>query len=433
MKFASLDYSKQIRKEAAIFIGELTHTSPLTLQMFIACRGLPVLVEFLEHQESEFLELESAIFTGIDGLVQVFNIPLSQTRTPKNDFCRIFSKNKIMHPLSKVLTNLTKNKIKSPAKNEEYLQKVLTIILLFSEADSIVKQHLAELVVLKAFLDAIPLLKSSHKVVMLRTLKNLSLDTKTLESLENAGSIPVLVQNLGNSTKTINHQALNTLFSLCKINKKRQEMAAIAGAIPFLQKFINNNSSLKNLARDIICDMAQASRATRKELWKHNGIAFFIQLLEDNKYKSVVFESICTWLADEPKAVQDEMMKPENLKNLMTIFEDMNERVLISILSPLQKLLDLAPKLNNSIGMGLFIHVLVKTIEHASNASDAVIIMNLLKIVSLLYKFTSQPKRIAGYMRLYNVMKKLAYEHNSILVSETSKTILQAFDSNMKL
>jgi hypothetical protein len=48
------DRSREIRKEAAYFLQQLCQSSPLTLQMFIACRGIPVLVGFLEADYAKY-------------------------------------------------------------------------------------------------------------------------------------------------------------------------------------------------------------------------------------------------------------------------------------------------------------------------------------------------------------------------------------------
>lgn len=58
-------------------------------------------------------------------------------------------------------------------------------------------------------------------------------------------------------------QVLNALHNLCKINKRRQEQAAECGIIPHLMRFIRINSSLKQFALPLLCDMAHASRITR--------------------------------------------------------------------------------------------------------------------------------------------------------------------------
>ncbi|WMV54958.1 hypothetical protein MTR67_048343 [Solanum verrucosum] len=54
MSFAAPDRPREIRMEAAYFFQQLCQSSPLTLQMFIANRGIPVLVGFLEADYAKY-------------------------------------------------------------------------------------------------------------------------------------------------------------------------------------------------------------------------------------------------------------------------------------------------------------------------------------------------------------------------------------------
>uniref|UniRef100_A0A6N2MG50 Uncharacterized protein n=1 Tax=Salix viminalis TaxID=40686 RepID=A0A6N2MG50_SALVM len=70
----------------------------LTLQMFIACRGIPILVGFLEADHAKDM-----VHLAIDGMWQVFKL---QRSTPRNDFCRIAAKNGILFRLVNTLYSL---------------------------------------------------------------------------------------------------------------------------------------------------------------------------------------------------------------------------------------------------------------------------------------------------------------------------------------
>uniref|UniRef100_A0A1J3K2J1 non-specific serine/threonine protein kinase n=1 Tax=Noccaea caerulescens TaxID=107243 RepID=A0A1J3K2J1_NOCCA len=94
------DRSREIRKEAAYFLQQLCQSSSLTLQMFIACRGIPVLVGFLEADYAKYREM---VHLAIDGMWQVFKLKKS---TPRNDFCRIAAKNGILLRLINTLYSL---------------------------------------------------------------------------------------------------------------------------------------------------------------------------------------------------------------------------------------------------------------------------------------------------------------------------------------
>ncbi|KAK7312226.1 hypothetical protein VNO77_35940 [Canavalia gladiata] len=103
MSFAVPDRPREIRMEAAYFLQQLCQSSSLTLQMFIACRGIPVLVGFLEADYAKYREM---VHLAIDGMWQVFKL---QQSTPRNDFCRIAAKNGILFRLINTLYSLNES------------------------------------------------------------------------------------------------------------------------------------------------------------------------------------------------------------------------------------------------------------------------------------------------------------------------------------
>ncbi|XP_059633399.1 MAP3K epsilon protein kinase 1-like [Cornus florida] len=100
MSLAVPDRPREVRMEAAYFLQQLCQSSSLTLQMFIACRGIPILVGFLEADYAKFREM---VHLAIDGMWQIFKL---QSSTPRNDFCRIAAKNGILFRLSNTLHSL---------------------------------------------------------------------------------------------------------------------------------------------------------------------------------------------------------------------------------------------------------------------------------------------------------------------------------------
>ena len=60
----------------------------------ISPSGLPILVDFLEPQYDAHKEL---ILVAIDGIWKIFTM---ETVLPKNDFCRLFAKVKLLNRLS---------------------------------------------------------------------------------------------------------------------------------------------------------------------------------------------------------------------------------------------------------------------------------------------------------------------------------------------
>ena len=138
-KFASKRYSSEIRLEAAAFVRQMFQTSTLTLQMFVSAGGLKVLVEFLEEDYEEERDL---VLIGVSGIWNVFEL---QGPTPKNDFCRILSRNSVLDPLSLVLRRVLDERGELAELCEG---RIANIFFLFSQAENYVKELIAERTVL---------------------------------------------------------------------------------------------------------------------------------------------------------------------------------------------------------------------------------------------------------------------------------------------
>jgi hypothetical protein len=138
--FAYKKYPSDIRKEAAAFVRQMYQTSTLTLQMLIGCGGINVLVEFLEEDIDAERDL---VLIGVNGVWSVFEL---QGPTPKNDFCRIFSRSSVLYPLSLVLNRVVDE---TDELSELIEGRIVNIFLIFSQAESHVKDLVADRMILK--------------------------------------------------------------------------------------------------------------------------------------------------------------------------------------------------------------------------------------------------------------------------------------------
>ena len=138
-KYASKRYSSEIRLEAAAFVRQMFQTSTTTLQMFVSSGGLKVLVEFLEEDYEEERDL---VLIGVNGIWSVFEL---QGPTPKNDFCRILSRNSVLDPLSLVLSRVLDEKGELA---EQIEGRIANIFIIFSQAENYVKEIVADRTVL---------------------------------------------------------------------------------------------------------------------------------------------------------------------------------------------------------------------------------------------------------------------------------------------
>ena len=139
-----------------------------------------------------------------------------------------------------------------------------------------------------------------HQVTMLKFIKNLSMLSTTLDALQNSNAIDVLTELLNNSMKEahfreISNQILNTIYNLCRLNKSRQEDAALNDIIPILQKIYRTERPLKEFALPILCDMAHSGKVGRRELWRNKGLQFYISLLTEPYWQVTALDSIFIW------------------------------------------------------------------------------------------------------------------------------------------
>lgn len=111
--------------------------------MFVSAGGLNVLVEFLDEDYDGTRDL---VLIGVNGIWNVFEL---QGPTPKNDFCRIFSRSKILDPLALVL-----HRVLDEDDEDELTQliegRIVNIFYLFSQAENYVKEMVADRQVLKS-------------------------------------------------------------------------------------------------------------------------------------------------------------------------------------------------------------------------------------------------------------------------------------------
>ena len=142
-KFSARQYSNEIRLEAAAFVRQMYQTSTLTLQMFVSAGGLNVLVEFLDD---DYEMSQNLVLIGVNGIWNVFEL---QGPTPKNDFCRIFSRSKILDPLALVLHKVLEEEDKNEL-SELIEGRIVNIFYLFSQAENYVKEVVADRQVLKS-------------------------------------------------------------------------------------------------------------------------------------------------------------------------------------------------------------------------------------------------------------------------------------------
>ncbi|KAI4597449.1 hypothetical protein KJ359_004556 [Pestalotiopsis sp. 9143b] len=377
-KFAARQYSNEIRLEAAAFVRQMYTTSTLTLQMFVSAGGLNVLVEFLDEDYDVARDL---VLIGVNGIWNVFEL---QGPTPKNDFCRIFARNKILDPLALVLHRVLDEDDGDELK-ELVEGRIVNIFYLFSQAENYVKEMVADRQVLKSVLKDLRRMTPAHQITMLKFIKNLSMLSTTLDALHSADAIDALIDILGYSMKKghphfreICNQVLNTMFNLCRLNKDRQEDAAVNGIIPLLMKILKTDRPPKEFALPILCDMAHSGRKGRRFLWQNKGLDLYVSLLGDQYWQVTALDAIFVWLQEETAKVEDHLTNGNFTNAIVACFNTHKLNAFDpNVLEPLLKLLRLSPCLSSSLARPEMYSGIAQKLNH----KKAVVRLNLLRLV----------------------------------------------------
>ncbi|KAF6756014.1 hypothetical protein DFP72DRAFT_895915 [Ephemerocybe angulata] len=429
MEFSSKKYPSECRLEASNFIRLLCHTSVLTLQMFISCRGLKVLVDLLDEDYGEQAEL---VEHALNGICSVFEL---QSPTTKNDFCRMFIREGLLDPLSTALLNVVGSS-ETNSVDRATKMKIVQILLVFtqvSQSDIHVRNALGTRKVIRRLLRACELLEMDPEclVQMLKAVKHLSMNATLHEVLQNANALEILIRILdeksssAHSTEMANH-IFQTCYNMCRLNKSRQEEAAQAGILPCLKRVIETSSPLKQFALPILCDLASAGKSCRTLLWQHDGIGMYVQLLNDPYFQVSALESVLSWLQDETARVEDQLTKPRSVDALLKCFVSAKANSFENLLDPYLKILRLSVPLTMALtksSSGAFFRSVV---ERLGQNSKAVVRLNLLRIVR--YVCEVHPNRAVLVERygLLGVVEKLSRTggDGAVLVKELAREIV---------
>ncbi|KAF2466940.1 uncharacterized protein BDR25DRAFT_292636 [Lindgomyces ingoldianus] len=424
--FAHKKYPSEIRKEAAAFVRQMYQTSTLTLQMFIGCGGINVLVEFLEEDIDTERDL---VLIGVNGVWSVFEL---QGPTPKNDFCRIFSRSSVLYPLSLVLNRV----VDEEGELAELIEgRIVNIFLIFSQAESHVKDLVADRMILKRVLKDLRKMEPNHQVTMLKFIKNLSMLSSTHEALQNSNAIDVLIELLKSSRKQplfreISNQILNTMYNLCRHNRSRQEEAALSDVIPILKEVVQTEWPLKEFALPILCELAHSGKVARMKLWENRGLQFYISMLSDRNWQVTALDAIFIWLQEETARVEQYLLTSNFSTAIIDAYTspELSQSTFENMLEPLQKLIRLSPPIAASLAVP---EIFTRTCQKLGH-KDAVTRLNLLRILRTICDATDDDCTLIRGFGVYDAIFHLSAHDPAILVRQMADELVQACNSFTK-
>ncbi|TDZ15943.1 Cytokinesis protein sepH [Colletotrichum orbiculare MAFF 240422] len=435
-KFSARQYSNEIRLEAAAFVRQMYQTSTLTLQMFVSAGGLNVLVEFLDE---DFDDARDLVLIGVNGIWNVFEL---QGPTPKNDFCRIFSRSKILYPLALVLHRVLDED--EDDLSELIEGRIVNIFYLFSQAENYVKEVVADRQVLKSVLKDLRRMTPNHQITMLKFIKNLSMLSTTIETLHTADAIDFLIDVLSYSMKKghknfreISNQVLNTLFNLCRLSKERQEDAAVGGIIPLLMKIMQTDRPPKEFALPILCDMAHSGSKGRRYLWQNKGLDFYVSLLADQYWQVTALDAIFIWLQEETAKVESHLFDGKFTDAIVACFHTNKLNSFdANLLEPLLKLLRLSPSIAGSLAKPEMFAGIGQRLGH----KKAVVRLNLLRLVRNIMDACdpemlgmgngSSSLNIKQVRSLFDAIQMLAEKDTAVLVRNLASELVKSHNES---
>ncbi|PPR05399.1 hypothetical protein CVT24_008013 [Panaeolus cyanescens] len=429
MEFTSKKYSTDCRLEASHFVMLLCHTSVLTLQMFISCRGLKVLVDLLDEDYGEQSDL---VEHALNGIGSVFEL---QSPTTKNDFCRMFIREGLLDPLSAALLNAVS--IKGTRDIIETKKKVIQILLVFSQvsqSDIHVRKAMGTRQVIRRLLRACELLEPECLVQMVKAVKHLSMNATLLEVLQNANALEVLIrilegQSSGPQATEISNHIFQTCYNLCRLNKLRQEEAAQAGIIPLLKRVISTSSPLKQFALPILCDLASASKSCRSLLWAEQGLEMYIKLLDDPYFQVSALEAILSWLQDETARVEDVLTKFDAVDALVRCFVNSKANSFENLLDPYLKIARISSPI--TIALARAPTFLKRIVDRLGQGGKAVVRLNLLRLLRVICDIHPSRAMLVERYGLLPLVEKLSQD-GAVLVRELAREMLPSLRPALK-
>jgi len=470
-----------VRGEVGLFVREMCcGPSEVTLRMFIACRGLPVLASYAA---ANYLSQPLLVATAIDAVRQVFSAHYGGGSLPRNDFCRLFARAGLLPSLASALAALAKHPglldlpystIPTSSSRADaspfdvgaagaYADKVADVLLIFSAADRVVKlqmvTHVAPAVIALISYVTPPVLrvsvgpqpspksKSAEDLSdkdeawtksfratllgkLLKIIKTLAMDSRTLAAIASAGAMQAFVALLDTNRLMNDHfsQIVASLFYLCRLDPGRQEMAASAGVLPHLQNIINSNSPLKQFVLPIVCQMAH-SRGARSAMLEVGGVGFLIHLIKQeirSSWPHSLMESIAAWLGEEMDAVEGDLIA--GVDTLVKAFAEAQPVGLGGMLEPLLKMLALCSSFTGALARSdVFVTAMLN--KPALHHHNALVRVNILKILSALV-MVSPHSPLLDPRSLQPHISYLGSHDQSVLVQEIASKLLTLSSSS---
>eukprot|EP01017_Pseudomicrothorax_dubius_P028439 TRINITY_DN3378_c0_g1_i1.p1 TRINITY_DN3378_c0_g1~~TRINITY_DN3378_c0_g1_i1.p1 ORF type:complete len:1082 (+),score=271.01 TRINITY_DN3378_c0_g1_i1:140-3385(+) len=450
-RFVQAENSKEVRIEAAYFIGQLAYTSQATLQIFLANAGLTTLVELIDI---DYPENKDLIALGIDCLQLIFELRLVNWV----HLCRILARTNLFVRLILIVDAISRDNDEVMFK---YLLKALDLLVAFAKSDDLhIRRSLCHdqiLLVLQLFLGRFARNPQTLARVV-RIFRLLAIEPALLNHLENIGLIPSILKLIGQRPLELEEESLIdllwTLFLLSKLSNPRQELVALHGGIPILIEIARTcGKNVQKIVLPLLCHFVQTSKLARSKLWEAGGARIFLEHLGDSQSQPKVLDTLALWLEYDVLGVECVLVEPSALGRLVEVFRNANKTTFQQIVPIYLKFIDLSERVNIHLGKTPeFMNELVERLavdmdsttegkklpvprSECSNPS-ALVRKELLDILLHLCMRHSNPRALLNAYNLYPVIMHflhLAQNDDMVILEEISTQILQIYSNSSPL
>lgn len=342
----------------------------------------------------------------------------------KNDLCRIWARTPLLGALGEVLGHLCA--LPADEGRDKALLRAGEILLVFARADLSVKSALTSEGVLRPLLALLGRLQqgSAERALLLllvKALYSVSTDSRTLDGLQACGAVSRLVPLLEQAPDpALTQYLLMALFNLCRLVQARQVEAARGGLIPPLQAVIASNSTSKQFALPLLLEFARA-RPVLPELWKHEGVAFYVGLFEQGyPWQVQAVDALASWLAAEPERVSSALLATHGVPALVRLFATAQGEASLNMLEPTLRWLQHAPQLALALVEAGFLDPLLDKLQQQT--PNALARVNLLKILKAVHEPWATAQRPFPAARFTRILQELAADR-AVLVAEMASQL----------
>ncbi|KAI8921345.1 kinase-like domain-containing protein [Powellomyces hirtus] len=437
LRFAHIRFPLIVRAEVAVFVQDMccSATDLNMPKMFLFCGGLPALVYMLS---GDYWENRKVVWAASEALASIFAVQTSASRT---DLCLLFAHHGLLPHLANIFRSANSDR-NEPIASSTCVAKILNVFLAISLADSSVRELLAQGNCLRVLVAELRNVDPERLVVLLKCLKNVSMCGEALSALDKAGAIPLVCNLLARHGMPlftdVQNQSLNILYNLCRLNRARQQSAAINGCIPHLQCFVQSNSPLRQFALPILCDLVNgiaATNVTVDPVWtllkRWRVIESYVALLKDPAWIVLAVEAIASWVSTSSAcSASPPLPQPIHSQSLATAFNSAPISTLANLLLPLQRILVSSPLTRFEFSNSAPVHD--KITRALLSASSAGVRLNLLLMLFVIgvngEAGHAGDKRLRdARRRLHEVVGKLCQEDPAVLVREQARKCFDAF------